>query len=410
VVAYRRTRPEEEPGERPDEGAALAAGSSALRSAGLDPASFRLVSVKSEERKNRRDHRLVYESLREAAGEARLRASVGLAGGVPSSLGTALKLPEEWVRERERMRPVTYVALAWKVGGLGVLLGLVVVELLRLARAGSLDWRRAARAAAWLTLPAALAAAVSFPEALRAADPGGMSLATFSVAAGVGFAVRLAGSFALFFALFLLVLAVRPDALSPFRWSSGRLRAAGAAVAALLVLAAGARLGWVVLAAGARFAEFGGFPDPPSVDALVPAVAVAADTLRSAAALGAAAAVAAFLLRRYLTSLAARVAGALFALGLVVPLDPRTWGELAVPLLAALLPALAVVGAIALLGEDPRAFWLAGLLAGLLPAAWRLASSGVPFWTGNGLALFALSLAVAAFLLRAGPPPEEGPA
>ena len=404
VVAYRRSRPEEEPGERPEEGTALAAGSSALRGAGLDPASFRVVSVKSEERKNRRDHRLVYESLTEAAGEARLRASVGLAGGVPSGLAVALKLPEEWVRERDRMRPATYAALAWKVGGLGVLLGLVVVELLRLARAGSLDWRRAARAAAWMTLPAALAAAVSFPEALRAADPGGMSLATFSVAAGVGFSVRLAGSFALFFVLFLLVLSVRPDAVSAAHWVFPPLRAAGAAAAALLVLAAGSRLGRAVLTAGARFAEFGGFPDPPSVDALVPAVAACADALRQAVLLGAAAAVAAILIRRYLTAAPARVAGALLALGLVVPLDPRTWGELAVPSLAMLVPALAVVGAIALLGEDPRAYWLAGLLAGLLPAAWKLASSGVPSWIGNGTALFVLSLAAAGLLLRAGPP------
>jgi hypothetical protein len=316
----------------------------------------------------------------------------------------ALKLPEEWVRGRDRMRAVTYAALAWKVGGLGVLLGLVVVELLRLARAGALAWRRAARGAAWLTLPAALAAAVSFTEALRAADPGGMSLATFSVAAGVGFAVRLAGLFALFFVLFLLALSVRPDALSPALWSSSRSRAAGAVAAALLVLAAGAWLGKAVLAGGARLVEFGGFPDPPSVDTLLPAAAVFADALRQAVVLGAAAAVVAILLRRYLTNVPARVAGALLALGLVVPLDPRTWGELAVPSVAMLVPAMAVAGAIALLGDDPRVYWLAGLLAGLLPAAWKLASSGMPFWIGNGAALLVLSLFAAAFLLRAGPP------
>ena len=93
-----------------------------------------------------------------------------------------------------------------------------------------------------------------------------------------------------------------------------------------------------------------------------------------------------------------------------MPLDPRTWGELAVLALASLAPALGAAGAIALLGDDPRAFWLTGLLGSLLPAAWKLSSSGVPFWTGNGIALFALALGAALFLLHAGAPPGEGPA
>jgi hypothetical protein len=410
IVSYRRSSPEEEPGGRPDDGAARQAGASALAAAGLEPASFRPVSVRSEDRKNRRDHRLVYESLTEAAGEARRRVSVGLSGGVPSGVATALKLPEEWVRERDRMRPVTYFAMGWKVAGLGVLLGLVVVELLRLARSGGLAWGRAARGAAWLTVPAALSAVVSFPEALRAADPGGMSLTTFSVAAGVGFAVRLSGSFALLFAALLLVLAVRPDALSPGSWSPTGRRAAGAAAAALLILGAGAVLGEAVRTAGARLADFGGFPGSPSVDALLPAVVVAAGAVRTAIVLGAAASIATFLLRRYLLSAPARVVAVLCALGLVVPLDPRTWGELAVPFLADLLPALAAAAALLVLGDDPRAFWLTGLLAGLLPPAWKLASSSVPFWIGNGAVLFVLALAASAFLVRSRSGIRPGPA
>ena len=410
VVSWRRSRPEEEPGARLDEAEARRAGEAALAAAGLEPASLRLIASRSEERKARRDHRLVYESRIDAAGEARRRVSVGLAGSVPSGVATGLKLPESWVRDRERMRPATYAAIAWKVGGLGVLLGLAVVELLRLARGGHLAWGRAARGAAWLTLPALVATAFSFPEALQAADPAGTSLATFSVAAGVGFAVRLAGSYALSFVALLLVLAARPDALSPSLWKPTGARAAAAAGAALLAAMAALCLGRSVRDAGARFAEFGGFPDPPALDTLLPAVAVAAGAVRTAVWIGAAAAIAAFLLRRYLTTAPARALGALLALGLLVPLDPRTWGELAVPFLSALVAALGVVWGVSLLGDDPRAFWLGGLGAGLLPGAWELAASGVASWTVNGVLLYALAAAAFLFLVRARPlaPREPG--
>ncbi len=403
VVSFRRFLPEEEAGATLDEGSARARGETALGALGLEPARFSVVSVKSEERKARRDHRIVYESLSERAGDATRRVAVELAGAVPVTVATALKLPESWVRERDRMRPAAYVSLAWKVAGLGIVLGLAVVEILRLARAGALPWRRAARGALWFALAAAAAAAVSAPEALRAAAPGGMSLTTFSVAAGVALLFRVSGLAALAFLALLLVLTVRPDALSRRLWAPTRRSAALSSAAALLLVLAGRSLGSGVTAAAPALAGLGGFPDPPAIDSLVPAVAVASGALFAALQLGAFGALAWLLGQRVLTSWRSRLATAVAVAGVFAPLAPQTAAELLVPLLAALLPGLAWAGAAWLLADDPRAVWLTGSLAVLLPAAWKLGISGVPYWVGNGAVLLALAAAAAAWALREEP-------
>ncbi len=407
IVSFRRSFPEEEAGARPDEGAAREGGNAVLRARGLDPSLFSIVSVKSEERKTRRDHRIVYESLVERAGDAPLRVAVELAGVVPTAIATALKLPEEWVRGRERMHPVAYVSLGWKVAGLGVVLGLMIVELLRLARRGSLEWRRAARGAVWFALAAAASAAVSFPEALRAAVPGGMSLTTFSIAAGVALAFRVTALAALAFLALLLVLTVRPDALSPHAWAPTGCRAAASSAAALMLLLAGHSLGANVTAAAPTLAGLGGFPDPPSIDTLVPAVTIAVKAAFSALELGTFGAVVWLLLRSALTSGRSRLLTGFLVVGVFAPLAPQTAAELFVPLLASLLPGLAWAGALWLLADDPRAFWLTGSLAILLPAAWKLGTSGVTYWMGNGAILLALSAALIAGAVRRERPPSR---
>jgi hypothetical protein len=394
VVSFRRSFPEEEAGARPDEDTARKDGDAVLRATGLDPSRFSIVSVKSEERKTRRDHRIVYESLTERAGDAPLRVAVELAGVVPAAVATALKLPEEWVRERERMRPAAYVSLGWKVFGLGVAVGLAVVELLRLARGGTLAWRRAARGALWFALAAAAAAAASSPEALRAASPGGMSLATFSVAAGVALAFRVTALAAVAFLALLLVLTVRPDALSPSAWAPTGRSAAASSAAALLLLLAGQSLSANVTAAAPALAGLGGFPDPPSIDSFVPAVTVAMKAAFSALQLGTFGAVVWLLFRSPLTSGRSRLLTGFLVAGVFAPLAPQTATELFVPLLAALLSGLAWAGALWLLQDDPRAFWLTGSLAVLLPAAWKLGASGVPFWVANGAVLLGVAVGV----------------
>ncbi|HTS03530.1 MAG TPA: type II CAAX endopeptidase family protein, partial [Thermoanaerobaculia bacterium] len=118
VVAFRRTFPEAEKGASPDESAARDEAVKVLRSFGEDPAKWAVVSASGENRKARRDTLVVFESKAERAGEAARRLVVALAGDAPSLYATALKLPEDWVRQREKSTPPKYAALVWKVLGL----------------------------------------------------------------------------------------------------------------------------------------------------------------------------------------------------------------------------------------------------------------------------------------------------
>ena len=119
IAGFRRTFPEAEAGGSPEESVARAKAASVFASFGLDPLAWDVVSSKSEARKARKDTHVVFESRLERAGEATRRAVTGLAGDVPSLFATALKLPEEWVRAREKSTAATYVAISWKIAGVG---------------------------------------------------------------------------------------------------------------------------------------------------------------------------------------------------------------------------------------------------------------------------------------------------
>src|SRR5262249_7801789 len=161
----------------------------------------------------RRDHRVVFESLVEKAGGAPRRVVVEMAGEKGALFATALKLPEDWVRRREKWSSTTYVALVWKILGMGAVIGLLVVELFRLSRAGRVPWLRAAKWGALLALPAFARQIASLPLALRVYRPE-FPFAAFCVLAGVGILVGLLLAYAIGLLAAALVLTASPDSVA----------------------------------------------------------------------------------------------------------------------------------------------------------------------------------------------------
>jgi membrane protease YdiL (CAAX protease family) len=400
VAGFRRSFPEAEPGASPDEDVARAKAARVLASSGLDPLAWDVVSSKTEARKARKDTLVVSESRLERAGEAARRAVTGFAGDVPSLFATALKLPEDWVRSREKSTVATYAAVVWKILAWGTLVGLLVVEFVRLARAGSIPWRRALRLAAFLVLPAILSRVLSLPLILTRYDSQ-FSMPAFSVVAGVGLLVGVLVSFGIALLAVALVLAVKPDAAAAFRRGGAdgpRALAAGAG-AAVLVLGVRA-LARGVSAAFPLEAGIPGFPFPQGVETVLPAAIVLESIVLRALFLGGGAAFLALLLRDVLKKPAFRVGLLAVASGVFAPFGARTGGELAVPVFTGALTALAVLAAMTVfLRDDPRAYAFAAALLGAAGAGADLASSGVTAWTWNGVAVLA---AVAAFAVLRG--------
>ncbi len=410
VVAFRRTFPEAEKGASPDETASRAKAAEALRAFGEDAARWDVVSVSGENRKARRDTRVVFESKADRAGEAARRLFVSLAGDVPSLYATALKLPDEWVRQREKSTPPKYVALVWKILGLGTLVGLLVVEVVKIARAGIVPWRRALLLAALFTLPALLARAAGLPVVLSQYDTQ-FTLPMFLVVVGVGLAVGLLVSYVFALLAAALVLAVKPDAPAAFRRNAidGRRALLAAAAAVLLVVAARA----LARSIGAAFpldAGVGGFLFPPGVQGLLPAASVLDGVTSRFLLLAGGGALGALLLSDVLRKPAIRAGFLVFSAGAFAPFGARTWGELFVPVLAGSVVGAAFLAALAvLLADDPRAYVFTAAGLGLAGGAADLLASGVPSWTWNGALAAGLLLVLFAWRGLDRPAPAPAP-
>lgn len=396
VSGYARVRPEEEPGASVEPGRALEIAREAVRERGLDPAKLEVVSSNAEERKARRDHRIVFEVPSQAAGEARRRVVVQVAGDSPSLVATALKLPEAWARERGRSTAATYAALALKVAGFGTLVGLGLVTLLRAQRKGRIRWREAARLAALLTVPALLARLAGLP-ALLSQWPSEMPLATWSVTAAIGVTFGLLLSYVLALVSLGLVTAAAPHALGhlrrPLPGTAGRALRAAAGTTLLVYAARSLRAGL----AGAFPAEagVGGFGFPPGVDGWLPAASVLASGVEIALLLAGGIALAVLLLRELAPPPAGKALLLVAVAGCWAPFDARTFGELVVPLAADALPAAALAAGAALFLNDDAwayAFTAAGIV--VLREAATLVSSGVTPWVASGALCLAAGLLV----------------
>ncbi len=396
VTGFSRGLPEEEAGASLSPAEALETASAAARGRGIDPASLVVVSSNVEERKGRRDHRIVFEVPSQAAGEARRRVTVSVAGAVPSLVATALKLPEEWARAQGRSTTATYAALALKVTGFGTVLGLGLVVLLRAHRAGRMRWREAARWAVLLTLPALLERLSNLPTLLRT-WPADMPLAVYAVTAVIGVAAGLLLSYALALVAVGLVTAVAPHALGLLRrpLPDGRNRALRAAGATALLVFAARGLKASLGAAFPSAAGTGGFGFPPGIDGWLPAASVLASGTELALLAAGGAALAALLFRELAPTRLAQVALGVAALGCWAPLDARTFGEIAVPLVSGSLPAAALALGVALfLKDDPWAYVFTAVGVTVLRGGATLVTSGVTPWIASGAVCLAVGLLV----------------
>ncbi|MEO6324256.1 MAG: CPBP family intramembrane glutamic endopeptidase [Thermoanaerobaculia bacterium] len=395
IVGFRRTFPEAEAGASPEDPAARTQAAELLTSFGIDPADMKVVSSNAQTRKARRDHRIVFESTRQLAGTAPRRVVVELVGNKPALLATALKLPEAWVRARDRSTPATYVAIGWKVLGLGTLLGFFLVEFVRLARRGTIRWRRLLRPAALLTIPALLKQIVSVPLMLQTFRSE-FSLQIFSVFIGVGVLLGLIVSFGLAFVALALISAVREPVWAAFRprASSGPRAVLAAVVAVLLVFAARSLSGNLAVFWPQELG-FGGFPAPPAINTLAPAVDLLDSAVKLALMLGAGAALATLLLRDFLAKAGMRAVTAFALVGLFAPISAHTLSEILAPTLASALVAFAFLVAIAaLLKDDARAYLFTAVLLTCARGGFELVRSGVAIWVVNGAAVLACGLLV----------------
>ncbi len=397
VVSFARDLPEEEAGATLAPEAALARAREAARARGAGAEGLTVVSQVAEERKGRRDHRIVFESGGETAGAARRRVLVDVAGDAPSLVATALKLPEDWVRARRRSTGATWAALGAKVVGFGTAIGPGLVVLFLAHRAGRVRWGTAARWAALLTIPALLERLARLP-ALLLSWPAETPLAAWAVSATLGVLVGILGSYVLALAVCGLVTAAAPYAPGlarrPFPGARRRALVAGGATALLVLSARRLALGLRGLFPDSALA--GGFQLPPGVDGWLPAASSLASATELALLAAGAAAVAALLARELRPSSVGWLLLGLAVTGCWAPLEAASVAEVVAPIVVGALPAAAfALGIALLLKDDPRSFATAAAGIVLLPQGAALLGSGVPAWALSGGLCLAVAILVA---------------
>src|SRR5262249_32589531 len=143
VIGFSRDLLDDAPGASIDKDRAIETARGFLTAHGVDPSSGELKEQSAKDEKARRDHTLVWEFPEPGAGEAKIRHEVIVQGDVVGSWGRAVKIPEDWRREREKSTALT-VALTWAKLPLIGTAGFAAL-LLRIGktRAGEIPWKLA---------------------------------------------------------------------------------------------------------------------------------------------------------------------------------------------------------------------------------------------------------------------------
>lgn len=239
VWAFEHVLPDSAPGSTLDADSAQALASAFLHRHGVETQSLVLKESSSEKRPARLDHRFEWQVPDPSLGEAGVRYMVLVQGDRIGGLRPYMHLPESWVREhdsRTALQQVLRVASLVVVGGIGVTLFLLFLQLVRQRR---FPWR-----AALLWGLAGGVAGVAL-MALRWETDVSMRYETtmpqqlFQVASGVSVAVRFIVGL-LIGLLVGTVLGVWPQAR---HLAAGRGRGAAVDLVLLVAVGTGAMLG-----------------------------------------------------------------------------------------------------------------------------------------------------------------------
>ena len=132
------------PGADLNEDEALAIAVSHLRASGIDPETLDLKEASSEKLEARRDHDFVWQAGEgddRNLDESYFRISAHVSGDEVTSLKRFVKLPEEWLREREESTTVR-AALKWlKIAVIVAICLHLLWLLIRQVRRGEIIWR-----------------------------------------------------------------------------------------------------------------------------------------------------------------------------------------------------------------------------------------------------------------------------
>ena len=331
LLAFNHTVPEDRPGADTTDDAARAIATTFAASMGRSLAGMELKENTSEKKKSRRDHTLVWEALPgdpRNVGDVRYRMQIGLSGDQPTGLGVFWKVPEGFVRARDRQNFLSIFTATLRIGLMAGFIVFGIWVLIRNIRNGLVPWPLTLK----LSIAPALLTALGPLLAMRSLlqnYPTAIPLDTFRAMSYLVVLMSVIFGFVVYAACAAIVTSFFPESLAAFRRDRRRILRTDAVFALLAAVGLGLLLHQVDTLLPARFHAQALYQigPPELIVSAVPALSALAD-LRSvptyAAILALAALIVAGLRRRWLL-----VPLFLLAAFFYVPLDVRTPGEFA---------------------------------------------------------------------------------
>ncbi|MBI3949010.1 MAG: CPBP family intramembrane metalloprotease [Acidobacteria bacterium] len=406
VYTFEHIIAEDAPGADLTESQALSIATAFLRSQGLDPDEYELVESSSQKRPARRDYRLIWQARPgdpRNVGEATFRLRLDLQGDEVSRFQRFVKLPEGWVRERQKATTLLTIRFWSQALLLGVLGFFAITIFITSARHGLIPWRPTL----WLALGIT---GIVFLDVLNNLPLLYQDYET-SIAPTVHLVTKTAESVRALVGVFIAAIfglglgtALYPQMLQLLRPPHRGRLARDASISALLVIGAMFGFDQVRSLLVNRFPAATTIPSsliPRDLDTALPALSHLASAVFGTLVVVIMVGLIVHVTQRYLKNPIGMILALLMVMPLLVPNQARTGGEFLFNLATV---GLSIGGALALvrgvLRNNLLAYPASVFLVMCFQSGYDLTSQSTAFFIINGQILFAIVAAVIVWLIH----------
>ncbi len=388
-----------------------------LRSQNYDLPEYELKETKSEKPKVRRDTEFTWEARDGTAGAvagARMRVQAGILGNKIGKWTQFVKIPEDWLRTRERQNFYSISVLTVRILFIVALFALAASVVVRQTRLGIVKWKLAAKIAAVVVSLELVNVINSVRELLFQYDTR-MDMRVFILSMSVGMIIDIIG-IALAIALAVgLILACYPDAPGVLRSECRTIWAFDAGVAGLTAMGASMILQVIAANIHYRASDLALAPTislPPNLEAYFPAASVFRDAVLMSLFYSTALAFGIYLWTKIIIRKWQRIVLLAALLGSFLPTSARRLSEVAFDSIGSLLLIGLACWIVAVFFRDNYlAYAIAPVILALSRAALSLDGQGDFSLQTQAWLLWAVIVGAIAFLIlaRRGSPEADAP-
>lgn len=404
VISFHHLVAEDAPGADISEAKARQIASAFLKGRGYNLARYELKEIRSEKPRQRRDTTLIWEARPDttgAVGQARLRVEADVLGDRVGGWTHFVKIPEDWLRARERQTFYSIMALALRTVFVLAMGAMAVGVFVAAIRQGRIRWKMPFLIAALSILMAFIDRINSLPELLARYDTQwGMNAFVLSALAGGLMRLIGVGLISGFAAAVLAACYPESSALlsGSRKWIRDAVASAAAVMGSLMLLQ------WITLQVENRASRFALAPAlvlPDNLGTYVPAVSSMHDVFLGVVLLGAFAGLAIHLWSGTAHSWWQRALLCLGLAGSLLPTSARRLSEVGLDLIpsVALLVSLYLLARFLLRGNH-LAYLLTATAISIHRAAAPMLGQGNPLLTFQACILWAAFIGLVSVLYR----------